>query len=303
MLPHTQRMRLAAAIVYAASTLLKLGPISKLWARMALALDIHVRAHSAYRMVPCWGKALLARGTVHNKHRAPKKERMPPEEARLAAMLLKTGTWVDAADDGSGRPRRVHIYFTSVAHACECVTQLRAIRDKHGLSNEELLELMKKADPGLRRRRLQLKHGFSPEECSQRRKRATSLLARFAREPDWAIRTYFIDESTIILARKQGRGLHVWCDTHDTAFHDTASESLPSGYQAIRVHFIAAVNAVFGPVYLEFTTGTTDIQRFHNKIPLEQHGPYKVRACSHSLQADDCVVFCIHHRHTSWQRV
>lgn len=202
---------------------------------------------------------------------------IPEDEAKLASWYLKLGYWEEVPSKRGGEPRHVHRYYSSVAKACRKDPQLRAIRDTYGLTNKQLLHEIKKVDPALRRRRCYVKYGFTPDQMIHRQTRAKSLLQRATLDPTFLDRCYFIDECTIWLDNTLLSGQQVWADAHDQGVHHVIHYPRLSGSKRIKVHIIAAVNAVHGTVYLEFTTGTSDIQRLQNKKPEDpQHGPYKV---------------------------
>lgn len=160
--------------------------------------------------------------------------------------------------------RLVHRYYTSVSMAVRHSPELKALRDKYGLSNKKLLYYMRQADPGLRRRRVHIKYGFDPEERAKRQTRAESLWQKCIKTPTWLQRTYFIDECSIWIDNEAAKGIKVYADAHDKGFHEVIHYDKLDKNEKIKVRFIAAVNAQYGAVYLEFTTGTMDIQRHHN---------------------------------------
>lgn len=103
-------------------------------------------------------------------------------------------------------------------------------------------------------------------------------------DPSFLKRVYFIDECSIWIDSTISKGVKVYTDAHDKGFHHVIHCDKLHSNKKIKVRFIAVVNAVHGTVYLEFTTGTKDIQRLHNLVPLDpQHGPYKVIICIQSL--------------------
>ncbi len=227
------------------------------------------------------------------RRRCKKSTAMPDDEARLAAMYLKLGHWVPMVSRNATSVRLVHRYYATVAAAVKNCPELRGLRDKYHLTNKRLLYYMKKADPKLLRRRVHIKYGFDAEELAERQRRANSLWHKCAGDPSWLERTYFIDECSIWIDNEMSKGIKVYVDAHDKGFHHVIHYDKLHKNKKIKVRFIAAVNAKHGAVYLEFTTGTTKIQRAHNTLPADPlHGPYKVSLGKHSLLCNHYVVKC-----------
>lgn len=233
------------------------------------------------RFIKFYFDRFIEEGNLEYHHPEHTSEAITKQDALNAAVFLKTGYWIPVAGRGPAVTRYVHRWYPSVAKACKKCAELRAIRDKYGLTNKQLLYWMKKYDPELTRRRIYCKYGFDDKQMEARMVRARSLLLRANIDPTFLDRCYFIDECTIWLDNEVKKGMKVYCDAHDQDVHSVLHYEKLQEDKAIKVHFIAAVNAVHGCVYLEFTTGTTDIQRHHNQKPNNPaHGPYKVSAAA-----------------------
>ncbi len=232
------------------------------------------------KFIKFWADRFYEEGNLldHHPHRISKG--MSKEDALNAAVWLKTGYWVQVQGRGAGHTRYVHRWYPSVSRACRKCPQLRAIRDKYGLTNKRLLYWMKKYDPALARRSVYYKYGYSDELLSIRQMRGTSLYKRATTDPTFLDRCYYIDECTIWLDNEIKKGVRIYCDAHDLGVHSVLHYDKLQEDKAIKVHFIAVVNAVHGAVYFEFTTGTDDIERKHNLKPNDPaHGPYMVSLC------------------------
>jgi hypothetical protein len=87
----------------------------------------------------------------------------------------------------------------------------------------------------------------------------------FLQMPNYLQRAYWADECAIEFSiSKMSTKVKVYCDSRQYASCITQSTCrMKPGrrYRTITVRVIAAVNAIVGPAYLEFTTGTTDIKR------------------------------------------
>lgn len=232
-------------------------------------------------------------GSVEYKKYLRKKRKataMPADEAKLAAMHLKLGHWVPVVNEDRTVVRLVHRYFTTVDSAVRSCPELRALRDKYGLTNKQLLYYMHDADPKLLRRRVHIKYGFSGEELAYRAQRANALWKKCVKEPDWLQRTYFIDECSMWIESEARKGVKVYADAHDKGFQHVLHYDQLHNNKKVKVRLIAAVNAVHGKVYLEFTTGTTRITRIHNHVAATpEHGPYMVSECAQLLLANNNI--------------
>jgi hypothetical protein len=278
--------------------------------------------HSTPKSSPFWDEASRLKEPVHRfvgrtrdrffetgsvdskkyKRRSKKPTAMPDDEARLAATYLKLGHWVPVVSRNGTSVRLVHRYYATVAAAVKHCPELRGLRDKYHLTNKKLLYYMKTADPKLLRRRVHIKYGFDKEELAERQRRANSLWQKCDHDPSWLDRTYFIDECSIWIDNEMSKGIKVYVDAHDRGFHHVIHYDKLHKNKKIKVRFIAAVNATHGAAYLEFTTGTTKIQRVHNTLPADpQHGPYKVNVCKHSLLDKHYVAKCSSVNPEPWQ--
>lgn len=243
-----------------------------------------------------WGERFMAGASLEDGPRRKKRPQLPNDDALLAATYLKTGHWTFIPATETRKARFEHRYYTSVETACRHCTELMAIRNKYGLNNRAFLRAMYKADPSLLKRTVRVRYSMPKKLKGERRERANVLYNRCVQDPSRLDRTYFIDECGIIIDNMLRKGAKVYCDAHDEGYKTVIHTEKLETKEQVKLHILAAVNAVHGPVYLEFTTGTTDIQHQYNTLPLHpQHGPYKVSACTCSGWADDCVATSITH--------
>lgn len=232
------------------------------------------------------GKKFMEVGTVANLPRAKKvKTRsllsaITPDEAKLASYLLKTG-YVERTPIGHGRYREEHFYYESLGVAMEKCPHLKSIYDKYAamcdkVDHQTFMEALYKYDPLLRVRRIHMKYALSEELKAQRQRRANSLLTRAGREPNFLQRLFFVDECGINFDHEIRKGVHVYCDAHDKGFRFVIPVRKLSPNKGIKVKVMGAVNMLTGPIFMEFTTGTTGIERIHNKPGGDPHHHYQV---------------------------
>lgn len=210
-----------------------------------------------------WGE-FCATGSVGDLPRAPKSTKIPKAAALRAASLLKQGKW--QRERIAGKDIDYLTYYTSIEQACEECAELEEIRVDHDATYAQLLTAMHKADPSLVFRRIFFKHALTATEMLERKGFGADMLAQFMNNPSLLTNTIFIDEASFVLSEQTRSDVHVWCDKHDLCFTDFCPVKHHKG-DPITVRWVAAVTAhpafedKCGLVYLEFTTGTTDIRR------------------------------------------
>lgn len=270
-----------AAIIYTLSILNAFpnSSIPQLWHTWPESQELagSLKDAALYRATKRWGKKLHAGEPLTDSPRAHKAPKMPKEVALRAAQYLKVGHWEFVPATKTSQSRFVHRYYNTMQQACQKCVELQAIRNQYGLSNQELLIAIRAADPQLRRRRVRMKYALSESEMRSRKEGARLLLGRCNRDSSFLDRVFFVDECAIVIDNVMNKGASVYVDAHDKGYLAVIhSERIPKN-KRVKFHFIAAVNAVYGAVYIDFTTGTTDILRQYNGAPLEEgHGPYKV---------------------------
>lgn len=249
------------------------------WPEPKAYADCH-QTSALHKITYRWGERFQAGQSLEELPRKKKAKKIPEEEARRAATYLKTGQWMFITGTSTRKAEFQHRYYTSIQMACEHCPELMAIRNTYNLSNRAFLQAMHQADPTLVRRTVRMRYGLEEHQKAARQQRAATLYNRCVREPGWLNQVYFIDECGILIDNVLRKGAHVYCDAHDEGYKDVIHTEKISRQKTVKLHILAVVNALQGPVCLEFTTGTTDIHRLHNKKPEQAwHGPYKVSAC------------------------
>lgn len=221
------------------------------------------------------GKKFVAAGTVENLPRAKKVKTnkllsaITPDEAKLASFILKQG-YTKLTPMGHGRYRDEHFYYETLGDALNKCPQLKSMYDKYAEQCDDVcpqtfMEALYKYDPFLRIRRIHMKYALDDKLREERRKRADSLLKRADKEPEFLKRLFFVDECAINFDHEIRKGIHVYCDAHDKGYRFVIPVEKLSPNKSIKVKVMGAVNMLTGPVWMEFTTGTTDIKRLHNQ--------------------------------------
>lgn len=215
-----------------------------------------------------WWDHFVHSGSVADADRSGRPRKVKDEHAKEAAQIIKDGKEITHVEKGQTVRHRVH--YTSIGEAIRESPRLQEICNTYDLDGEQLLHAMHHADPSLVRRKLFFKHAFTPSELKARMDYAALCLRAQQIWGNLLSNTIFIDESSIVIDKLTASDVWVWCDKHDLDFSDVVPRQLPKGGK-VTIRFIVAVSAhpAFahrgGLVYMDFTTGTTDIHRRHNK--------------------------------------
>jgi hypothetical protein len=253
------------------------------------------------------GKKFMEAGTITNLPRAKKLNTnliinaITPEEARMASLILKTG-YVDTKCDRQGRITENHHYYESLTQAMGKVPYLKTLYDKYdaecvNVCPATFMEALYTYDPFLRERRLHMKYALGEELKDQRQKRAHSLFERAKKNPNFLKCVFFVDECTLNFDHVIRKGVHVYCDAHDKGYRFVIPITKLHANRSIKVKVMGAVNGLTGAVFLEFTTGTTDIERQHNTPGGDTRHKYQVGVLhSYSLlNKDNNAPWCHQH--------
>lgn len=253
--------RLLAALCWVLSGQL-LGPALQLW-KQHYKESKHGLVKSARSLITTWGPRLVKYGTLQNWKRSRNPRKVPDAVAKTCCEVLKQGHIVkQQTRDLSQPPVEVHRYWTSIKVACQESAYLNSILIKYQVTPSALLRRMHQVDPKLRRRRLKMKWNLTAQQKQQRQGIARQLLTMVDTIPNFLKRIFFIDECSIWLTASNVN-VKVYADAHD----DNASAVMHiPGLEPntkIKVHIFAVVNALLGPFFIDFTTGTTQLRRRH----------------------------------------
>lgn len=215
-----------------------------------------------------WFHNFRTKGNVDDAPRSGRPPKIPDLAAREAAEILSAGYTVQRTV--RQQPVVEHKYFSTVAEAVASNTILQQTLRTYAATPEQLLDAIHRVAPDVERRRVTFRHQLSTGEMSKRTTVAAGLLQRYHADPNLLQRMVFIDETTILTHSLKHEHIDVWVNRSDPTFHDF--HGVPGkAWDPVKVHVIAAVTAhpsyqgTHGLVYMEFTTGTTDIARRVNK--------------------------------------
>lgn len=258
--------------------------------------NVELRSHD-YNYLKTWWRNFIQHGSVADADRSGRPHKISKEDALIASEIVKAGRLVTHTVKGKTVGHLVH--YTSIAEAVKENATLQQLVQDRDITPEQLLHAMHFHDPDLVRRKIFFKHSFTAEQLSERVQYAKDRLQTLRTITFHPQHIIFIDESSIVINKHTKSDVYVWCDKHDINFSDVCHRKLPKE-KSVTVRFIVAVSAhpAFaakgGLVYMDFTTGTTNIKRRHNtKLDGSQRvGDWKYRvSLLHCVQP--AVAICI----------
>jgi hypothetical protein len=205
-------------------------------------------------------------GNVEDMPRSGRPPKISDAEAADMARIFKGGMIVTVVgDDGQSVPVG-HRYYTGIKDAIAYNPQIAQFVHDKDITPQTLLERMLRADDQLVVKSLDVKPAFTADQMKERVWVARQLLRSSQDELSWVV---WVDCGSIVLYR-QTTSCSVYMSTEDPAYTEVMPQ-LPGGRQKpIVLSFFMAVNALLGPVYLEFVTGTTELRRADTFRPVEK---------------------------------
>jgi hypothetical protein len=215
----------------------------------------------------------MATGSVSNRPHPPRANKVPDEVALQCSTTFKKGYTAPLTGiTEGGQQQNIHHWYTSIQQACAMDPYLASICDQYDVSPKNLLRRMYEVDPDLTRRRLDFKMELTPEQKATRKSFANDLYQLWLRHSDFLQSIFWVDEVTFwFCPHHRHHNVKVYCDAHDEeidhVIHSPLLKTSVKKNEKIVVRAMCAVNMLLGPFFLEFTTGTTGIQRQHIEPP------------------------------------
>lgn len=224
---------------------------------------IHGPVSAVRALITYWGPRFMKTGSIENKPRQKSPRKVSDAVAKKCAETIKQGYFQKRKCPGpQGDVVEVHLYWTSIKAACAQSPYLKQVCQTYGVSPAALLKRMREVDPKLKWKRLTYKNDLTDEQKQRRKEVAGVLLRNVSLIPDFLKRIFFIDECSIWLTASNVN-VHVYADAHD---RDVSAVMHMPGLKVgakIKVKVFAVVNALMGPFFIDFTTGTTGLKRRH----------------------------------------
>ena len=208
-------------------------------------------------------------GSVANRPHPPRDHKVPDDVAMECSKAFKKGYSAPQSNiTENGRQECIHQWYTSIDHACVKDPYLAYVCDHYHVSPRNLLRRMYEVDPNLTRRRLDFKMELTAEQKAQRKAVAFDLYQLWLNTANFLESIFWIDEVTIwFCPHHKHVNIKVYCDAHDAeidhVIHSPLLRTSVKKNEKIVVRAMCAVNMLLGPFFLEFTTGTTGIERRH----------------------------------------
>ena len=211
-----------------------------------------------------------------------RKSKMPHEVAMHIADLVNAG--YETVKYIGNYPVIVQCYYKSFAQACHTNDDIRQLMQQYGFSSASSLKRHLDATchgamhlhPG------DIKQQHTPEQRQQRVQQCTLALQHLQSEHHLLSRVCYMDCFHVKV--KPAIRFAYYCSPNDSLGMNMVLEVPKHLYKGeIKIHLIAVVNPFFGPIYMEFVSGTqADVQPVHYRAP--QVATYYVSAaCSHAL--------------------
>lgn len=201
-------------------------------------------------------------GTVADAPRGGRPRKLPNKVVQWACDLFKEGYTVMRPRPPGPGMETVQCFYTSIHDACKKNGTLAWVCSEYTVSPETLLDNMKAIDPNLVRRSTDVKVEHTAQQKLNRQRVAIDCMERLTKDKLSVQRVTWIDASSIELSNPAKMNHLVYCDKRDTRVCHVIADPRFSTSKKIYLKFVAAVNYDNGPVYLDFTTGTTALKRY-----------------------------------------
>lgn len=276
----SDRVRTAALVSYYAAQRSGTNPVQHLRSMLGADEFADIKAPTQFirDVVAKWQQ----HGEVANlfsTRASSRPKRVPDDVIRECATIIKAGYHVEmmvasGSGQGSGHATKhqVHRYYGSIKEACQKDEFLEGVITKYGVTYDYLRSRLHQVDPLLTLRTVEFKYMLTEGQMLNRRSTAASLLNAWRIDPLCLLPVWWFDETVMWIVDNENHTRRVWADAHDEGVRVVLSTPHIAAHRSIKVHLIAAVNALLGPVWCDFTTGTTDIVRRTPGL----NAPYKV---------------------------
>ena len=220
---------------------------------------------NTYNYVEKWGPRLRQDGSIEGREahagRPAQLSSWHVTEAYNAAVAWK--------DQGRNRP------YESADQLAELCPGFRQVLGETGVAASTLIKRIQQLYPHFHRARLKARHVLTAHEMAARVSICKQLVSL---ERQVLLRVVFLDMKTIFMSEDHAYG---WLDTSKSAEYG-ASKPLRDQGQVLRLKYYGACNAILGPCFIQFVTGTTGITAHQG----DKH--YKVGSCAEPLGGPAC---------------
>lgn len=209
----------------------------------------------------------ITTGAVYDRPRAGRTPSMPRKIVKECAARLKAGyrEW-GIVDEKTGLLGWQHNFYTTITEAATECEYIKSAITNYNVSVDYLRARMHELDPSLKRFKVDYKAELNPHHKESRKAAAQWMLDREAECPGFLERVCWVDEWHMWCTPDQCP-LHIWADAHDERVKAVLPIPQLSTREKVCIRCVAVVNARLGPIHMEFTTSTTDLERDLVKYP------------------------------------
>lgn len=194
---------------------------------------------------------------------------MPDDAVAEIAKIIAAGYDVQRSfeDEGQQHEYIEHLRFASLQEAIAHSPRIQELQRQHPAKGDDtaqakyLLRRLHEVVPSLTYGRLHMKAPLSPDDKQWRAEYAAELLAWLEEEPDVLEDFFWVDECSVWLNKHECGKLMVWYDTHDMNGTPPTENVFVSRKESMKLEIILIVSARHGCVWVEFLTGTTDLEQ------------------------------------------
>lgn len=178
--------------------------------------------------------------------------------------------------------------FTSLPEALHRSARLRELTTDKGMKPEYVMGRLHDVASYLTYGVLPMKLPLPPDVIAARLAYCVDMLRRIELDPDFLKRVFWVDECRIWFNKDLAGKLKVWFDRRKLAGEPPEENPMFELHAAKRIDFLLIVNARLGFVYVEFLTGTTDIDTMGRLNPgMRQHVARRAQFDTHYTKAAD----------------
>lgn len=157
--------------------------------------------------------------------------------------------------------------YTSLSVALQLSARLRELTTDKGLKPVYVEGRLHDVAPWLKYGVLPMKLPLSEKVMKARLEYCRMMLKLIEEDPDFLKRVFWFDECRIWSNRDLAGKLRVWYDRRKLAGQPPEENPMFDLHTSRRIDFVLIVNARLGCVYVEFLTGTTDIDKMGRHNP------------------------------------
>lgn len=246
--------------------------------------------------------------TLQNLPGAGRPHKLPDAAAKEAADIISQGYMQQhyVIVDGVAHAYDEHTMYTSLSDAVMRSRRLAAIVNHYDVTAEYLRVRLHEVDAALVHGRLPMKMQLSDKVVKDRQEHCENMLKLLHDNPKYLWDVTWADEFRFRLNMNSAGELQVWYNKQKLDGQPPESNPLYDPRHELRMDVLLLVNATRGCSWVEFLTGTTNIERDgrHNEAMRQQmalrhsmgFGPYKVSSVKYvAFQLQIMMHFCTMH--------